>query len=243
MVKSTAACALVALGLAVPALAQAPGPQAPTIIPEQRGAPVPPPGIEPVRPTLERPVTRHTFVGIDRLDAGETSAERLLGQPVLGPDGQPLGIVRDILLQADKALGVVVAPASGQGEARRISLSGLRPAADGRSLVMTGGDGTGDAGEPGGGGAVADLTPVGGILNRDIASRDGLLAGQIHDLILDPNHRVSRVVVRLAALDMNGDVFISVPYDAVERRRGTDIYLFDDEVRQHLVEFRYPERP
>src|SRR5688500_18118135 len=99
----------------VPAHAQipVPAPGAPTVIPEKREAPIPAPdgqGITPVQPTLEPPVVEHHFTGTDQLDADEISAESLIGQPVLGPEGRPLGLVVDLMLQAGQASSLMVRP-------------------------------------------------------------------------------------------------------------------------------------
>jgi sporulation protein YlmC with PRC-barrel domain len=244
MAGRLAAC-LLALFLwslaAVHAQVPVPAPGAPTVIPEKREAPLPAPGgpgVTPVQPSLEPPVAEYHFTGIDHLAANEISAEALIGQPVLAPDGRSLGLVVDLMLQDGQASSLTVRPAGAdpQQEATAVAIDRVRMAPDGRSLTVTSEEAIGaQDGLP----VMTNIDRVGQILNADIATQDGALAGQIHDLIMDDHFKVKDVIVRLAGVDADRDVLISVPYRLVERPPGTEIHLIDNRVRDGLIEFSY----
>lgn len=235
---------LLALTTGQPAPAQDARPQAqpqpPTIIPEKLGPAVPvPEGAAPVRPTLELPLTQHRFTGLDRLDEGEISVEGLIGRPLLGQDGQPAGLVTDVVLENGTARGIVIAPAAGSDQTSIVPVEQIRTGRDQPALMLDGAlppAGTAPAAEPG-------VTRASSMLETDIASADGRLAGQVHDLVLGRDHRIKDLVVRMAMVGSQEEVFISVPFDQVRRREGTDLFLFADEVANRLVEFRYDTRP
>lgn len=240
-----AAAALVSLaliaGTARQAATQAPAPGAPTSIPERRGAPLPAPDAgDPVLPTLERPLAQRRFTAVDELQADEISVARLLEQTVARPDAAPLGRIADVLLRDGRAEQVLLSPHRVDAPEQRhltLAFDELRPIHEGRGMMA----------EP-----AARAAPAGPlddaverasrIIGRDIASRDGALAGQVYDLILGPGHAVETVVVRLAATAEAAETLISVPYAGVERRPGTDLYLFAGEPPDGLVEFRYAQQ-
>jgi sporulation protein YlmC with PRC-barrel domain len=230
---------------AVHAQVPVPAPGAPTVIPEKREAPLPAPGgpgAAPVPPGPETPEPEHRFTGTDHLDPNEISAEALIGQPVLAPDGRSLGLVVDLMLQDGQASSLKVRPAGAdpQGEATTIAIDRIRMAPDRRALTAADEEAIG---EPDALPVMTDIDRVGQILNADIATQDGALAGQIHDLIMDDHFKVKDVVVRLAGMDTQRDVLISVPYRWVERPPGTEIHLIDNRVRDGLVEFSYEPAP